>query len=506
MVHSNLISILASGVDFTSIDFTTIFSNFHEGVVITDKAGTILYYNSTMGDIDDIAPHSAIGSKITDLYDLADQQSTTMRCLKLKQVLLNIPVFYQTKLGKVTNSISSSYPLFRDTELLGAITFAKDYHMVKEVISSKQTGHKANRPERVNGTRFSFSNIIGKYTDLKESVRVAQMAANSPSAVLISGETGTGKELFAQSIHNFSNSSDSHFVPINCAAIPENLLESILFGTSKGAFTGAINKAGLFEQANGGTLFLDELNSMPISLQTKLLRVIQEKKVRRIGSHMEIPLDLKIISSINQDPHKEINSGRLRLDLFYRLGVVFLQIPSLRERTNDLDMLIQHFIDKFNTRLNLHVNDVSDEVHDFFLSYSWPGNVRELEHVIEGSMNLLGSAVTIKKQHLPHHLLQTSDDQTVTSSLAQSSLSSYSTGLNSHQQSTLLSLLKVSGEQISLKHVESLHQKVEKEIIENALSATKGNIAKAVKLLELSSPQALQYKMKKLGLLRSSFL
>lgn len=508
MTLRRLNSFLSNGSDFSSIDFIPILSNFHEGVVITDKCGTILYYNSTMGEIDDVAPHSAIGSKITEFYDLSDQQSTTMRCLKQQKALLNTPLFYQTNLGKVTNAISSAYPLFSGSELIGAITFTKDYHMVKKVISSKHSSQKSNQPERGNGTRFSFSDIIGKHTDLAESVRIAQMAADSPSPVLISGETGTGKELFAQSIHNFSNSSDSHFVPINCAAIPENLLEGILFGTSKGAFTGAIDKAGLFEQANGGTLFLDELNSMPISLQTKLLRVIQEKKVRRIGSHKEIPLNLKIISSVNQDPHKEINNGHLRLDLFYRLGVVTLQVPPLRERKNDIDILVQHFIDKFNTRLKKNVSSVSADVQHLFYSYGWPGNVRELEHVIEGSMNLLGANAVIEKHNLPQYLLQSLHSQHDTT--AKDTSLPPPTGMpnESDIQTSLTNLLREhsSDKKVSLKTVGELHQKIEKQIIEKALAATKGNIAKAMRILELSSPQALQYKMKKLNILRSSFL
>lgn len=499
--------IFSNQIDLTKIDFASILSNFHEGIVIADKTGTIIYYNTTQGEIDDVAPHSAIGVKITELYDLSEEQSTMMRSLNQKKALINTPIFYQTHLGKVTNAISSTYPLFSDSELVGAITFTKDYHMVKNVISSQKSAIKGGQPERGNGTRFSFSDIIGKHTDLAESVRIAQMAADSPSPVLISGETGTGKELFAQSIHNFSNSYDNHFVPINCAAIPENLLEGILFGTSKGAFTGAIDKAGLFEQANGGTLFLDELNSMPISLQTKLLRVIQEKKVRRIGSHKEIPLNLKIISSVNQDPHEEINNGRLRLDLFYRLGVVSLQIPPLRERKNDIGMLIQHFINKFNTRLKRNVSNVSTEVQHYFNSYEWPGNVRELEHAIEGSMNLLGGQELIEKRHLPQYLLRSLDNQP-NSTAEQTSSNPDDLPEDLDLRASLQNLLEEnsSGKQISLKTVGELHQKIEKQIIEKTLAETKGNIAKAFKLLELSSPQALQYKMKKLNILRNSFL
>lgn len=506
MVHQQLTSLLSNWRNYSSIDFTSILSNFHEGVVITDSSGKILYYNPTMGAIDDIAPHSAVGSKITELYDLSDEQSTTMRCLKQQKPILNIPIFYQTNLGKVTNAVSSSYPILNNVELVGAITFTKDYHMVKELISTKSSAQKGSQLERPNGTRFTFDSIIGKQTDLAESVRIAQMAADSPSPVLISGETGTGKELFAQSIHNFSKFSERHFVPINCAAIPENLLEGILFGTSKGAFTGAVNKAGLFEQANGGTLFLDELNSMPISLQTKMLRVIQEKKVRRIGSHKEISLDLKIISSINQDPHEEINSGRLRLDLFYRLGVVSLHIPSLRERTLDLDMLIQHFIEKFNKRLKKNVVDVSKDVKRFFKSYRWPGNVRELEHVTEGSMNLLQAESIIEQQHLPQYLLHTASAGVTSQTADDLSESSDTTPIPDTFTDFFQFIAESDAGQLhSLKTISKLNERIEKQTIEKALTFTKGNMAKATAILEISSPQALQYKMKKLGIERNLF-
>lgn len=498
--------LLQNKVDLASIDFSAIFSIYHEGIVIVDRDGIILYYNNSMGNIDDLEPSAVIGKTIVDIYDLSEDQSTTMRCLNTREAIINQPIFYQTQLGKVTNAISNVYPLMCDGTLVGAISFTKDYYMAEKIWSTAHP-RQSGRPAKGNGTRFSFANIIGAKSELAETVRIAQMAADSPSPILIAGETGTGKELFAQSIHNHSPYRKNAFVPINCAAIPENLLEGILFGTSKGAFTGAIDKAGLFEQANGGTLFLDELNSMPVSLQTKLLRVIQEKKVRRIGSLKEIDLNSKIISSVNKDPHEEINQGNLRLDLFYRLGVVSLQIPPLRERKKDLDMLIHHFIEKFNKRLKRNVSSVSAEVQQFFYSHKWPGNVRELEHVIEGGMNLLGSGAIIQKQHLPQYLHHFLHDQQNTST---SDTPSILSGVRheSNIQTAIKNLMGEhnSGKQVSLKALGELHQTIEKQIIEKALVATKGNIAKAIKILELSSPQALQYKMKKLNITRSSFV
>jgi arginine utilization regulatory protein len=244
---------------------------------------------------------------------------------------------------------------------------------------------------------------------MRSAIRMARMSAASPSPIMISGETGTGKELFAQSIHNHSPRKKKPFIPVNCAAIPENLLEGILFGTSRGSFTGAIDKPGLFEQANGGTIFLDELDAMPLTLQVKLLRVIQEKKVRKLGSLKEIDLDVKILSSVGQQPLKIVQNGSLRMDLFYRMGVVSIMLPPLRERQEDMETLIQHFIAKYNQALGEKVESISSEVADLFVGYRWPGNVRELENVIERAA-LLSENGIIKVEQLPVDLKEKNRD------------------------------------------------------------------------------------------------
>jgi transcriptional regulator with PAS, ATPase and Fis domain len=207
------------------------------------------------------------------------------------------------------------------------------------------------------------------------------------SPVMLFGETGTGKELLAQSIHNRSSRSSGRYVAVNCAAIPENLLEGILFGTTRGAFTGAVDKPGLFEKAHGGTLLLDEINAMTMGLQAKLLRFLQERKIRRVGSLEERDVDLKIISSVNVNPHVAIAQQTLRADLFYRLAVIFIRIPPLRERLQDLPALISHFLSKSNALLNRQIAGLSEAVISRFEHYPWPGNVRELEHVIEGALS-----------------------------------------------------------------------------------------------------------------------
>ena len=215
------------------------------------------------------------------------------------------------------------------------------------------------------------------------------LLAKSPSPILIYGETGTGKELIVQAIHGASPQRRAPLIAQNCAAIPEALLEGILFGTVKGGFTGAIDRPGLFELANGGVLFLDEINSMSLPLQAKLLRVLQENKVRRVGGQTEIPIDLHLITATNLHPSKLLNSGDLRLDLYYRINVMFLEIPPLRRRREDIPLLVDSFISHYNKVFSKQVVATDKDSMDFFLQYEWPGNIRELKNMIERAMNLV---------------------------------------------------------------------------------------------------------------------
>jgi arginine utilization regulatory protein len=307
---------------------------------------------------------------------------------------------------------------------------------------------------------------------------------------MIQGETGTGKELFAQSIHNHSPRRQEKYVGVNCAAIPHDLLEGMLFGTARGAFTGAMDKPGLFESAHGGTLFLDELLAMPVTLQAKLLRVLQEKRVQRVGAVKETPVNVKIISSVSRDPRIAIREELLRTDLFYRLGVVMVKLPPLRERQGNMEELVAHFIEKINGRLGTHVKRISRKVLELFTAYQWPGNIRELEHLIEGAMNLAGQEETLGLEHFTpgldslEKIKPESGEPPVLADLKPEPV-------DRHDPS-----------QGGLARVQAAH---ERKAVEKALAASQGNVSQAAKSLGISR-QLLHYKIKKYRLFRIDFI
>ncbi|MCG8531012.1 MAG: sigma 54-interacting transcriptional regulator, partial [Desulfovibrionales bacterium] len=373
-------------MDLEIMDFLSVFDRLDDGVIIADLEGIILFYNQAMGKIDDIKPKTAMGKKVTQIYELNNRNSMMMQALYHQTALQNQIFFYRTMSGKVANTITSVYPLYNQGKIRGVICFSKDYERLKNSQPANEI-----QSEKGNGTQYTFNDIIGSGPDFVRVKIAAQKAAASPSPIMIQGETGTGKELFAQAIHNHGPRYHEKYVAVNCAAIPHDLLEGMLFGTAKGAFTGALDKPGLFETAHKGTLFLDELLAMPVDLQAKLLRAIQEKQVRRVGSIRETPVDVKIISSVSQDPRVAIQENKLRTDLFYRLGVVMLKLPPLRKRMDSIEELSEHFIQKINIHMGTQVSGISPGVYDLFKSYDWPGNIRELEHLIEGAMNMVGS-------------------------------------------------------------------------------------------------------------------
>jgi arginine utilization regulatory protein len=468
--------------DLDNSDFLSIFDDLNEGVLVTNIKGVIVYYNRAMSRIDELNPDNVISCKLTDIYELDDITSGILRCLAKQKPIIDEPIYYRTRMGKFANTIHNVMPIFNKHKLVGAICFVRDYHALTKTIASMPLPDK---DQQFDNTSITFQKIIGKAPVFVDAIHAARMAANTPSPIMLFGETGTGKELFARAIHNHSSRKTKNYTPVNCAAIPENLLEGILFGTSKGAFTGSVEKAGLFERTNKGTIFLDEVNSMPVGLQSKILRSIQESKVRRVGALKEIATNLKIISSINNDPHISISDGTLRSDLFYRLGVVFIHIVPLRERISDLELLVNYFIKKHNVLLDKKVSKISNEAQELFKAYSWPGNVRELEHVIEGAMNIMGSNKTIRIKYL------------------QNRFSNWPAKPGSSKPGPA-KLGRRYGDKLSTDSTTSLIKKKsahEENIIQNNLRENRGNITKTAKSLGISR-QLLYYKIKKFNINR----
>lgn len=253
--------------------------------------------------------------------------------------------------------------------------------------------------------KYTFDNIIGTSRPMQEIFSVMERVVNSDSTVLITGDSGTGKELVAKALHYNGPRKENPFVAINCAAIPSELLESELFGHVKGSFTGAVaNKPGKFEQANTGTMFLDEIGSMTMALQGKLLRVLQEKEIERVGGAKPMKIDVRIISATNTDLEKAVKKGLFRDDLFYRLNVIPIHLPSLKDRAEDIPMLAAHFIGKYNEKLKKGIKGLASGVMDYLVAYEWPGNIRELENVIERAVTLTDGEY-IQENALPQSIL-----------------------------------------------------------------------------------------------------
>ena len=313
----------------------------------------------------------------------------------------------------------------------------------------------------------SPTGIVGRSPRLAQAIALADKVARHPSTALITGESGTGKELVARHIHDASPRAGKPFVAVNCGAIPEALLESELFGHTKGAFTGATaERQGLFEEADGGTLFLDELGDMPLPLQVKLLRALQEGEVRRVGDNASRSVDVRVVAATARDLEADVAEGRFRADLYYRVNVVRIHLPALRERTEDVPELVRHFVDRFNRRLGLHVTGVTPVAMRALVDYPWPGNVRELENIVERAM-VLTDGPQLDLEQLP------------TLAAAPSRQNGSSSPLD-------LSVKRRTDE-------------LERALIKEALERTRGNRTRAAKLLDLSH-RALLYKIRDYGL------
>lgn len=474
-------------------EMTAIWDDLGLGVAVVDAEGYCQYMNPIQRRADGFNRIHVEGQHITKLYVPHELDCIpTVECLRKSEPILRKSYLYKTTNNYLAGTVSDFFPLYDQGRKDGVITFTLWTGSVPLGDPKRRSRKSATRNKDVS--YYTFDSLVGQDDSLREVLGEARTAAKSSSHVMIWGESGTGKEVFAQAIHMESERRDKPFIAENCAAIPENLLEAILFGTSKGAYTDAPDKPGLFEEANGGTLLLDELNSMPLGLQAKLLRVLQEKRVRRLGSQKEIPVDVRVISILNEAPLNAVSEGILRSDLFYRLAVVGLAIPPLRERKKDITVLVRSFISRSEQVKTPGLIGVEPEVVQMFFDYDWPGNVRELLHVIEGSLALLGEGTSIGVDNLPRHfreacerpvlLTQNLPSETTSQQANDSLLGKNFFDYNSVKRNSVVPL-------------KSCVQKYETECIKNVLKVTGGNVAKAARIMQITGA-GLRYKIQQL--------
>ena len=380
------------GKEYLSI-MQNILQHIDEGVHVLDKNGNTIIYNEAMSKLEKMESKDVIKKPFGEVFkNLNSENSTLLKALKFREATINLKQDYLNKDGKEITTINTTLPIIINDEVIAVVEVAKNITQMTEMSHTiLKLQNEIGKPETTKSKKikkYYFNNIVGSSGNFTEVIDRAKKASKNSASVFIFGETGTGKELIAQSIHYEGPRKDKPFIAQNCAALPESLLEGLLFGTSKGGFTGAVDRAGLFEQANGGTLLLDEINSMPYELQAKLLRVLQENYIRRVGGTSDIPIDVRIISTSNESPDVILKEGKIRKDLYYRLNVIQLNVPPLRYRRDDILMLANMFIHKYNDRFNKEVLSMSKDVQDSLLKYDYPGNVRELENIIMSAISM----------------------------------------------------------------------------------------------------------------------
>lgn len=371
-----------------------------EEVIMVDALGRIVYISDEYSKNMEISIPDALGKPINEVLDHTDIPSV------LKSGHATKGVVYQRK-GK--NFWISRYPIRDGEKIIGAVaqcilgTYLETDQIEKKLrYVTRELNYYKEKYRQASTARYTADNIVtGSRTVLELKETIAQIALTK-STVLITGESGTGKEVFANAIHSLSSRKDKPFVRLNCAAIPDNLLEAELFGYEEGAFTGAVKggKIGDFEAANGGTILLDEVDALTPNLQAKLLRVIQEKEVKKVGSTKPVPIDVRFIFATNKDLLKLVEEKSFREDFYYRINVINLKLPPLRERVEDIPLLTDYFIKRFNSELDMHITGISPEALALLQGYSWPGNIRELENCLERAFNYARGGGLLQAEHI----------------------------------------------------------------------------------------------------------
>ncbi|MBS1126864.1 MAG: sigma-54-dependent Fis family transcriptional regulator [Nitrospirae bacterium] len=367
-----------------------------DAISVADEQGNNIIVNPAYTRITGLPKEAVIGKHAT--VDIAEGESMHMKVLQTGKPVKNVHM----KVGPAKKEVIVNVaPIFIEGKIRGSVGVIQD---ISEIMSLNEELAHAKKLIRQLKARYTWDDIIGRSPAIVFAKEQAKRAAETPATVLLRGESGTGKELFAHAIHNASNRKKGQFVRVNCAALAEELLESELFGYAEGAFTGALKggKRGFFEEACRGTIFLDEIGDISLNLQKKLLRVLQEKEITKVGSTIPIPADVRVIAATNADLEQKVKNGLFREDLYYRLNVLPIQIPPLRNIKDDIPLLTEHIIYKLNQSYGREVLQISDEAMKVLLNYDWPGNVRELENVIGRAMiNILPNGKTIDSAHLP---------------------------------------------------------------------------------------------------------
>jgi arginine utilization regulatory protein len=438
-----------------------ILNHSNEGIHMVDTGGITRYYNAAAAEMDGLDFKDVLGKYVLEVFpSLNKDTSTLLKVARTGRPIIDQQQAYTNIKGVEISTVNTTLPVFgHGGRLLGAVEVSRDISQIRKLADQvldlrRRLYSGAFAANSRQAAVYTFADIIGSSPGMQQVLAQAALAAHTDSTVMVTGETGTGKELLVQAIHNGSLRHGRPFVAQNCAALPEGLLEGILFGSVRGSFTGAQARPGLFELAHTGTLFLDELNAMPRPLQAKLLRVIETGELRRLGDSHSRRVDVRIIAAMAADPSKE-----LRPDLYYRLKVVVLNLPPLRERKGDIPILCHYFLEKLNTRLGTRVEGISPGAVAILEAWPWPGNVRELANLLEGILNFRSSGV-ITSTDLPEQL----------------------------KHAPLQSKKSLRGELARL----------ERDMIRHALEQTGGNISRAAQILDLPR-QTLQRKLVKVG-------
>ncbi|MBU5436465.1 sigma 54-interacting transcriptional regulator [Tissierella sp. MSJ-40] len=460
MTEDNIMNI----VDM-SPDIAKLIIDHLDGVVITDPQGRYVYVNEAWSEMMGGIRLEDIKGKF--VRDMIPETKIDFVLQSKKPVTGHVVI---SKGPTKTELFSTYIPIIKDGELVAGFIHVIIRGMKGAVDFSSKVNSMLNQIEyyqeelrKIRGAKYSIDNIIGNSLEIKQMKDIIINAARSNSTVLIEGETGSGKELVAHSIHDLSMRSSGPFVKVNCAAIPIELLESEFFGYDDGAFTGAKKggKEGRFEMANGGSLFFDEINQMPLVLQPKLLRALQEREIERVGGRGSIPINVRIIAASNVPLDKMVKEDKFRSDLFYRLNVIKIVIPPLRKRKEDIPLIVDNLLDKLNFELGMSVPSISDEAKSKLMEYNWPGNIRELQNVVERAMNMSwGEALEWKH------------------------FSDYFENKKLHKYSKI--------EQNTGFLIKDMKEKLEKETIIKALSSCKNNKTQAANILGIS--RTLLYK------------